>query len=48
MKTFKLLATSLLIAVCAGFSSCGNDDELEQIIQDEIVDGTGDSFPNMA
>ncbi len=44
MKTFKLLATSLLIAVCAGFSSCGNDDELEQIIQDEIVDGTGDSF----
>ena len=29
MKTFKLLATSLLIAVCAGFSSC-SDDELEK------------------
>ena len=29
MKTFRLLAASLLIAVCAGFSSCG-DDELEK------------------
>ena len=28
MKTFRLLATLLLIAVCAGFSSCG-DDELD-------------------
>lgn len=29
MKTFRLLTASLLIAVCAGFSSCG-DDELEK------------------
>lgn len=29
MKTFKLLAASLLIAVCAGFNACG-DDELEK------------------
>lgn len=29
MKTFRLLAASLLIAICAGFSSCG-DDELEK------------------
>ena len=28
MKTFRLLTASLLIAVCAGFSSCG-DDELD-------------------
>lgn len=26
MKNFRLLATSLLVALCAGFSSCGNDD----------------------
>ena len=29
MKIFRLLAASLLVAVCAGFSSCG-DDELEK------------------
>ena len=29
MKTLRLLAASLLIAVCAGFSSC-SDDELEK------------------
>ena len=29
MKSIRLLAASLLVAVCAGFSSCG-DDELEK------------------
>lgn len=29
MKIFRLLAASLLVAVCTGFSSCG-DDELER------------------
>lgn len=28
MRTIRLLAASLLVALCAGFSSCG-DDELE-------------------
>lgn len=40
MKTFKLLAASLLIAVCAGFNACG-DDELEkkplEPVKDEIT-----------
>lgn len=42
MKIFRLLAASLLIAVCAGFSSCG-DDELEEF-QTEIMSTNGDSF----
>lgn len=40
MKIFKLLAASLLIAVCAGFNACG-DDELEkkplEPVKDEIT-----------
>lgn len=40
MKTFRLLTASLLIVVCAGFSSCG-DDELEkeplEPVKDEIT-----------
>lgn len=40
MKTFRLLTASLLIAVCAGFSSCG-DDELDtkplEPVTDEIT-----------
>ena len=42
MKIFRLLTTSLLIAVCAGFSSCG-DEELEEFQLDEMY-STGDSF----
>lgn len=42
MKTFRLLAASLLIAVCAGFSSCG-DDELEELQMEEMYTD-GDSF----
>ena len=26
MKAFKLLVTSLLVALCAGFNSCGEDE----------------------
>ena len=39
MKIFRLLAASLLAAVCAGFSSCGGD-ELESV-PTEIFDPTG-------
>ena len=42
MKTFRLLTASLLIAVCAGFSSCG-DDELDDF-QPEVMFTDGDSF----
>ena len=42
MKTFRLLAALLLVAVCAGFSSCG-DDELEEF-QPEVMFTDGDSF----
>lgn len=42
MKTFRLLTASLLIAVCAGFSSCG-DDELEKLQMEEMYTD-GDSF----
>lgn len=42
MKTLRLLTASLLIAVCAGFSSCG-DEELEEFQLDEMY-STGDSF----
>lgn len=42
MKTFRLFAASLLIAVCAGFSSCG-DEELE-VVQMEEMYTDGDSF----
>ena len=42
MKTIRLLVTSLLVALCAGFSSCG-DDELEAV-QPEIMFTDGDSF----
>ena len=42
MKTFRLLTASLLIAVCAGFSSCG-DDELEELQMEEMYT-VGDSF----
>lgn len=41
MKTFRLLAASLLIAVCAGFSSCS--EELEEH-QTEVMFIDGDSF----
>ena len=34
MKSIRLLATSLLVAVCAGFSSCG-DDITNEVIQQE-------------
>lgn len=42
MKIFRLLAASLLVAVCVGFSSCG-DDELEEH-QLEVMFPNGDSF----
>ena len=42
MKTFRLFAASLLIAVCTGFSSCG-DEELE-VVQMEEMYTDGDSF----
>lgn len=42
MKTFRLLATSLLVALSMGLISCG-DDELEQIQMEEIYPN-GDSF----
>ena len=42
MKTFRLLTALLLIAVCAGFSSCG-DDELEELQMEEMYTD-GDSF----
>ncbi|MCS3163122.1 hypothetical protein NXX71_22690 [Bacteroides faecis] len=29
MKTFRLFATLLVIALCAGFTSCSDDDEDE-------------------
>lgn len=37
MKTFRLLTASLLIAVCAGFSSCG-DDELDKKPLEPVID----------
>lgn len=37
VKTFRLLATLLLIAVCAGFSSCG-DDELDTKPLEPVID----------
>lgn len=48
MKTFRLLTASLLIAVCAGFSSCG-DDELDtapptQNTDDNLFDKTNKYF----
>ena len=33
MRRFRLLATSLLVALCTGFSSCG-DDVTNEIIQE--------------
>ena len=40
MKTFRLLATSLLIALCTGLSSCG-DDVTNEIIQEvQVPDNT--------
>lgn len=40
MRTSRLLATSLLVAVCAGFSSCG-DDVTNEIIQEvQMPDNT--------
>lgn len=33
MKTFRLLAASLLIAVCAGFSSCGSEEEIPTLLE---------------
>lgn len=42
MKNIRLLATSLLVALSMGFTSCG-DDELD-VIQYEISFGNGDSF----
>ena len=42
MKAFRLLATSLLVALSMGISSCG-DDELEQVQMEEIYPN-GDSF----
>lgn len=42
MKTLRLLTASLLIAVCAGFSSCG-DDKLDDF-QPEVMFTDGDSF----
>ena len=42
MRAVRLLATSLLVAVCAGFSSCG-DDELEELQMEEMYTD-GDSF----
>ena len=42
MKIFRLLTALLLIAVCAGFSSCG-DDELEELQMEEMYTD-GDSF----
>ena len=40
MRTIRLLATSLLVAVCAGFSSCG-DDVTNEIIQEvQMPDNT--------
>ena len=37
MKIFRLLTASLLIAVCAGFSSCG-DDELDKKPLEPVID----------
>lgn len=42
MKTFRLLTASLLIAVCAGLGSCG-DDKLDDF-QLEVMFPNGDSF----
>ena len=42
MKAFRLLATLLLVAVCAGFSSCGGD-EFEELQMDELYNH-GDSY----
>lgn len=33
MKTFRLLAASLLVAVCAGFSSCGSEEEIPTLLE---------------
>ena len=32
MKTFRLFATLLVIALCAGFTSCSDDDEDENLL----------------
>lgn len=40
MKIFRLLATSLLVAVCAGFSSCG--DEITNEVVQQAPDNTLD------
>ena len=41
MKAFRLLTTSLLVAVCVGFGSC--EEELEEVPVEELY-SNGDSF----
>ena len=33
MKTFRFFATLLVIALCAGFTSCSDDDEEENSVE---------------
>ena len=37
MKTFRLFATLLVIALCAGFTSCSDDDEDENPLVGVLV-----------
>ena len=42
MKTFRFFATLLVIALCAGFTSCSDDDEEENSVEISLANLQGD------
>ena len=44
MKTFRFFATLLVIALCAGFTSCSDDDEEENSVEISLANLQGDYF----
>ena len=43
MKTFRFFATLLVIALCAGFTSCSDDDEEENSVEISLANLQGTS-----
>ena len=41
MKTFRFFATLLVIALCAGFTSCSDDDEVENSVEFSLANLQG-------
>ena len=41
MKTFRFFATLLVIALCAGFTSCSDDDEEENSVEISLANLQG-------